>query len=151
MKRFVNIPALIFILVATGSVAFAQFANPGDAIRYRKAVMRVIGTHFGSMGAVIKGEKPHDSAKFVTDAKVVAMMAQLPWDAFLVPDSFSGDTKTKENVVKEAEKFMASAHTFEKASQGLATMAEGGDLTAVKPLFGETAKTCKGCHGAFRK
>ena len=41
-------------VAALTAVAAAQFANPDDAVNYRKAVMVMIGHHFKSMGAVVK-------------------------------------------------------------------------------------------------
>jgi len=55
MKKLVKLSVcLIFVVVAVGG-AYAQFAKPEDAIKYRKSVMFLIAQHFGRMGAVVKG------------------------------------------------------------------------------------------------
>ncbi len=152
MKVIFKALTLLLVLVVTSSIALAQFAKPGDAIRYRKAVMRVIGQHFGSMGGVIKGQKPYDKTAFAADAKIVAVMSKLPWEASMVPGSFTGDTRLMEKVLKDTDGYMAAAKKFEDATQGLLAAAEGGDMgEKIKTRFGATASTCGGCHKAYRK
>ncbi len=151
MHHKIKLLTLILILVVTCGVAWAQFAKPDDAISYRKAVMQVIGRHFGQMAAVVKDQQPYDKDAFEFDSKVVAMMARLPWEASLVPGSYAGDTTLKEKALKDREDFLASARQFEDASQNLLTAAAGGDRGAIKSKFGATAKTCSACHKAYRK
>ncbi len=151
MHYKIKLLTLILILVVTCGVAWAQFAKPEDAVSYRKAVMQVIGRHFGQMAAVVKDQQPYDKDAFEFDSKVVAMMARLPWEASLVPGSYAGDTTLKEKALKDRDGFLAAAQKFEDASQELLTAAAGGDRGAIKSKFGATAKTCSACHKAYRK
>ena len=151
MQYKIKLLTLILILVVTCGVAWAQFAKPEDAVTYRKAVMQVIGRHFGQMAAVVKDQQPYDKDAFELNSKVVAMMARLPWEASLVPGSYAGDTTLKEKALKDRDGFLAAAQKFEDASQELLTAAAGGDRGAIKSKFGATAKTCSACHKAYRK
>ena len=151
MHYKIKLLTLILILVVTCGVAWAQFAKPEDAVTYRKAVMQVIGRHFGQMAAVVKDQQPYDKDAFELNSKVVAMMARLPWEASLVPGSYAGDTTLKEKALKDRDGFLAAAQKFEDASQELLTAAAGGDRGAIKSKFGATAKTCSACHKAYRK
>jgi cytochrome c556 len=132
-------------------VAWAQFAKPEDAVSYRKAVMQVIGRHFDQMAAVVKDRQPYDQDAFAFDARIVATMAKLPWEASLVPGSFAGNTTLKEKALEDREDFLTAAKNFEDASQNLLAAADGGDLGAIKSDFGVTAKTCSACHKTYRK
>ncbi len=151
MHYKIKLLTLILILVVTCGVAWAQFAKPEDAVSYRKAVMQVIGRHFGQMAAVVKDQQPYDKDAFELNSKVVAMMARLPWEASLVPGSYAGDTTLKEKALKDRDGFLAAARKFEDASQELQTAAASGDRGAIKSKFGATAKTCSACHKAYRK
>jgi magnesium-transporting ATPase (P-type) len=58
------------IILITASPAFAQFQKTEDAIKYRQSAFSLIGTHFGRIGAVVKGEVPYnkdDVAKNAAD------------------------------------------------------------------------------------
>lgn len=144
--RFVG--CVVSLLVAIG-VAHGQFAKPEEAIAYRQAVMEVIGHHFNSLGAMLKGSVPYDKARAAADAEVVAMMAGLPWAAFAVAGSDQGETRLKSSALAEKDGFMAAAGAFEAASGKLRDAA--GDEAAVKGQFGAVAQTCKECHRVYRK
>jgi cytochrome c556 len=139
------------ILLVVGSLAFAGFAKPEDAIRYRQAVMTVLGQHFGNIVAVLQGQAPYDKDKLEHDAMVVRTMADLPWDAALDPGSYKGNTTLKPLVLKEKSKFMAIARRLESTTKKLAQTAKSGDLKAIGEQFGKVAENCKTCHSTFRK
>ena len=147
-KKIVASVALVAVLAA---VAYAQFAKPEDAIKYRKAQMWLIVHHFGSMGDVVKGKTPYDQADFAANALAVEMLAGLGWDAFLTPGSDRGDTRLKSDALKEPAKLLAAAEAFEAAAANLATAADSGELVKIKPPFGAVAQTCGGCHKPYRK
>jgi cytochrome c556 len=151
MRKWKMVPICVVVLVAMSGASLAGFANPEEAIRYRKAVMTIIGNHFGNLAAVVKGRKPYDKKDVEQNAGVIRTMSDLSWQAVMEPGSEKGDTTLKASAMQEKEKFMAIARQFEKASQKLADAAENGDLKAVKAQFGEVAKSCKACHSKYRK
>jgi cytochrome c556 len=151
MIRIVKLTVLGIVIGAICSVAYAQFARPGDAITYRRSVMRLIGHHFSAMGAVIKGEKDFEPTDFSRNASIVETIANLPTDAFFAQGSDKGDTTMSPDVFKEQDKFEAAIALFRTEAKKLSEAAGSGDMDAIKAQFGATAQSCKGCHGAFRK
>jgi cytochrome c556 len=150
MKNSLKVMVCTIVLAAIGSMAYAGFAGPEDAIRYRKAVMTVIGQHFGRLAAVVKGQAPYDKQDVVHNATVIRTMAELPWDAVLFPGSDKGDTTLKSSALQEKDKLMTVARQFESATRQLAETAQNGDLAALKAQFGAVAGDCKTCHSTFR-
>ena len=150
MKISLKAMVCAIVLAAIGSMAYAGFSNPDDAIRYRKAVMTVIGQHFGRLAAVVKGQTPYDKEEVVHNATVIQTMAELPWDAVLFPGSDKGDTTLKSSAFQEKDKFMSVAHQFESATRKLTETARNGDLAALKAQFGAVVGDCKTCHSTFR-
>lgn len=138
------------VLTAMGGLAWAGFAKPEDAIRYRKAVMTVIGQHFGRIAAVVKGEAPYTKDEVEHNAAVLRTMVALPWEAVMAPGSDKGDTTLNALAMKEKDQFMAVAQQLESTVQKLAQTTENGDIEAVKAQFGEVAKVCKACHTTYR-
>ena len=151
MNTFNKAVMVLVVVAVTGGIAWGAFAKPDDAITYRKAVMQVIGQHFNQMAAVVKGGQPYDQATFELNARIVSLMATLPWEASLVSGSYGEGTTLKEKAFKDREDYMAAAKAFEAAGQDLLTAAQGGDLGAIKSKFGATAQTCSRCHKAYRK
>ena len=139
------------VLAAMTGAAFAGFAKPEEAIRYRKAVMTVLAQQFGQLASVIKGETPYEKKNVEHDAAVIRTMAELPWEAFLYPGSDQGDTSLKSSALKEKDKFMEVARQLEAETRKLADTAQNGNLDSLKAQFGAVVQTCKTCHSAYRK
>jgi len=142
---FITLVGLLFF-----GLAYGQFAKPENAIMYRQSVMTIIGHHMGQMGAVVTGKKPYEEQEFSHNASVMEMLSTLPWEAFMTPGSDKGKTKLKSTALREKDKFMAKAKTFETEIQKLVKVSSGDDFNAIKAQFGEVAKSCKSCHQDYR-
>ena len=151
MKKSLTMTVCGTILVIMSGLAAAEFTKPKEAIHYRKAVMMIIGQHFGRIAAVIKGEIPYNKSKVEKDAAVIKAVAGLSWEAVMVPGSEKGDTTLNSSAMKAKDHFMDIAQQFEDAAEKLAEAAKNGDLNAIKMQFTPVAMNCKMCHGAYRK
>ncbi|BBO90513.1 c-type cytochrome [Desulfosarcina ovata] len=136
------------LVVAVAGVAYAQFAKPGKAIAYRKAVMVLLGHHFGQIGASLGSATDRNTV--AKNAGLVATLAPLAWEACMVPGTDKGDTTMASKVLKDRHGFTTAAGAFETAAAKLGTVASEGDMGAIKAQFGAVAKTCKACHGEYR-
>ena len=135
-------------LFTLSSTAFAQFQNAEKATEYRESVMTVIGTHFGRIGAVVKGDVPYNKDEVAKNAAIVAMMSSLPWQAF-GPGTEGG--KAKSDVWSDNAKFKAASEKMQLAAVDFNKAAQSGDLESIKKAFSATGATCKGCHDDFKK
>lgn len=149
MKKMLALLTLAGAAATLSAPAFAQFAKPDDAIKYRKAAFTVMGAHFGRIGAMVNGKAPFDAKAAAANADIVATMSHLPWPAF-GPDTDLGDTKAKPEIWKEQAKFKQGAEKLEAEAAKLAAAAKTGNLDNLKAAFGPAAETCKACHDAFR-
>jgi len=134
--------------LAINGTVFAQFQNAEKAIEYRQSVMTIINTHFGRIGAVVKGSVPYNKDDVSKNAEIVAMMSTLPWQAF-GPGTEGG--KAKPEVWSDSAKFKAGADKMQLAAVDLNKAAQSGDLESIKKAFSATGSTCKGCHDDFKK
>jgi cytochrome c556 len=141
---------VLFVGFAFGA-AYAQFAKPEEAVKYRKSVMFLIVQHFKRMGAVVQGKADYDKDAFSANAAAVEVLATLPWDAMRVPGTDKGDTTLSSAVFDKPDQFEKAAASFETETAMLADKAKGGDLDAIKAQFGKVAQNCKSCHTNFRK
>jgi cytochrome c556 len=143
------------VMGASGMLALAVSvaalaAKPEDAIKYRRGVMAAQGWNLGNLAAMVKGEKPFDKAEFAQRASNLAALSKMAPEGFSVPGSEHGDTKAKPEAFTDKDKFKGGMDKLATETAKLAQVAEGGDLAAIKPQFGEVAKVCKGCHDNFR-
>jgi cytochrome c556 len=150
MKKLLIISlCLVFAAIAING-AYAQFAKPEYAIKYRKAVMFLIAQHFGRMGAMVKEKVPYNQEVFAKNAMLVQTLSRLPWEAAMVPGTDSGDTTLNSEVFMKPAEFKEISQDFETQTAKLVSLAQSGDFTATKSQFGEVGKSCKACHTQFR-
>jgi cytochrome c556 len=136
------------IVLITASPAFAQFQKAEDAIKYRQSVFSVMGTHFGRIGAVVKGEVPYNKDDVAKNAAIVATLSTLPWQAF---GAGTEGGKAQPAIWTEAAKFKAGSEKMQAAITELNQAAQSGNLESIKKAFSATGQTCKACHDDFRK
>jgi cytochrome c556 len=150
MKKRMSWILVLAVVGLLAGAAFAQFAKTEDAIKYRQAVMFLVGQHFSRMGAVVKGEQPYDKEAFEKNAVLVETLYRLPLEAFMTPGSDKG-SHMKAVALDQKDKFtqMHTATATELAK--LVAVAKGGDLNAIKPQFGAAGASCKACHDAYKK
>jgi len=135
---------------ATALPAAAQFAKPEDAIKYRKAGMTVMATHFGRVAGMANGKIPFDAKSAADNAEIATMMSKLPFAGF-VEGSDKGETKAESKIWSEMDKFKAASTKMQEEMAKLNVVAKGGNLDAIKAAVGETGKSCKACHDNYRK
>lgn len=149
MKLFASLT--LAALVSTLSVpAMAQFQKPEDAVKYRKAAFTVMAAHFGRLGAMANDKMPFDAKVAAENAEIVESMSKLPWAGF-GPGTDKGETRAKPEIWTDAAKFKKGSEDMMTAVAQLNAAAKTGNLDNIKKAFGESAKTCKACHDAFRK
>ena len=129
--------------------AFAQFAKPEDAIKYRKSALFVMAQNFGRVAAMANGRAPFDAKVAADSASVAEYMSKLPWAAF-GEGTDKGDTKAKPEIWKEHAKFQESAEKMQAEMTKLASAAKTGNLDSIKSAVGAVGGSCKSCHDAFR-
>jgi cytochrome c556 len=135
------------LLTINGS-AFAQFQNAEKAVEYRQSVFTVMSNHFGRIGAVVKGEAPFNKDELAKNAAIVAMLSNLPWQAF-GPGTEGG--KAKPEVWSDNAKFKSASEKMQLAVAELNKAAQSGDLDNIKKTFGAAGQACKACHDDFKK
>jgi cytochrome c556 len=149
MKKTVR-SILAVTLVISALPAMAQFQKPEDAVKYRQGSFTVMAAHFGRLGAMANGRMPFDAKVAQDNAAVVEFMSKLPWAGFAV-DTQNIKTKAKPEVWAEKAKFDQGAEKMMGEVAKLNAAAKTGNLDNLKAAFGETAKTCKACHDAYRE
>jgi cytochrome c556 len=131
-------------------VFFSQwlFADAAGEIKYRQGVMKVVGGHMASMGAVLRGRVHMSNLQM--HAQGMADIAKI------VPEVFpagSGDGKTEAlpAIWEKPDEFKAGLDKFVKAANEMAVAAGSGDMQAIGPAIKALGGSCKGCHDDFKE
>ena len=152
-RRFPSLLIAVAALAGAGAAmpAAAQFAKPEDAIKYRKAAMTVMGTHFGRVAAMPNGRIPFDAKAAADNAEIATIASKLPFAGFIEGTDKGGETRAEPKIWTEMDKFKGAATKMQEEMAKLNVAAKSGNLDAIKAAAGETGKSCKACHDAYRK
>lgn len=137
------------IVTAAALPAFAQFAKPDDAIKYRKNALFVMQQNFGRVAGMASGKVSFDAKVAAESAAVADFVGKLPWVAF-GPETDLGDTKAKPEIWSNKAKFDDYAKKMQVELSKLDAAAKTGKLDAIKVAVGATGEACKACHDDFR-
>ena len=88
--------------------------------------------------------EPRDAAE-VKQAAHMNLLAGFPEDS-----DDSDETDAKPDIWMDWEDFQAKFKDLQQAADQLAITAAKGDKEATSKQFGETGKTCKACHKAYK-
>jgi cytochrome c556 len=125
-------------------------AKPDVLVKQRQAAMTLQGKYLGPIGAMMKGAAPYNADVVARNATFLENLARMPWDGF-DPSTQNEKSKTKPEAFKEPAKFKAAADQLEEATSKLGAAARAKDEAGVRASFGAVAKSCGGCHDAFRE
>jgi cytochrome c556 len=77
------------------------------------------------------------------------VLTQMPWEDFQ-PNSFGvPNTRAKDAVLKDPEKFKKLADGLASDIQKVVAAARGGEQPAVKSAVQAMGRTCNSCHESF--
>lgn len=151
MKALIN-SALALGFIATLSISVpAQAAEPDEAIKYRKAVMEVVGAHTIAIFAIMQGKVPHgDALTYHADGLAAATKHTKP--AFEQNTAGQGtEETTAKDSVWDGPEFIERLGGLETAAGNLATAIKAGDGAAIGLAAKDLGGSCKGCHDKFRE
>jgi cytochrome c556 len=137
--------ALAGLALCLSQAASAQFAKPEDAVKYRQSALTVMANHMGRLSAMAKGERPFDAAAAQASARVIDMVGQLPWEAFVAGTSSKG---LKTEPWADAADFKARSDRLMGETAKLVQAA--GSLDTLRAQVGATGAACKNCHEKYR-
>ena len=91
-----------------------------------------------------------DISAIAFDANVVKTVSALPWAAF-GDETESIKSGARAEICLEKEEFLARSKKMQTATAGLLEAAKTGDQAKLKVAFGDTARSCKACHDAYKE
>ena len=153
MTKQTNISVLTLALagvLATTAAASGDDKAGQAAVDFRESAMTIYKWYLGPMGAMVKGKTPFDGKAFRERAEGLAAAAGLNLLAGF-PEGSADGTEARPEIWSRWSEFEEKYQALREQSARLAQVAATGDEAAMKAQFGETAKTCKGCHDDFRE
>lgn len=146
-------PALaLAILASSASVLAQQAPKPEQLIKWRQSAFQVVAWNTGRIKASLDGT--YNKEEVQRAANSIAAIANGGLGALFAAGTEQGkgwhDTTAKPELFKDGKRFAELSASFGKEASELATLANGGDVAAIKAQFGKVQRTCKSCHDDFK-
>lgn len=114
--------------------------------KYREGVMKAIGGHMSSIGAILRGQV--HSENLALHAESMAKLAAIASNLF--PEgSDVGKSEALPAIWEKPDEFERAMDDFVNAANGFAGAATSG--SGVPQALRRLGGTCKGCHDDFRE
>jgi cytochrome c556 len=139
--RFIFLTAILL----TSQLALA---DAEAEVNYRQGVMKSVGGHMASMGAILKGRVHFED--FASHASAMAELATIVPNVFPA-GSGTGKTEALPAIWEKSGEFQAAMDEFVRAANNIAEVAGAGNPRALGPAIQELGQACKGCHDNFRE
>ena len=145
---------VLTLLLSSFADQLAYAENTEDVIKYRKNIMKAIGSHISVIAANLKGKVsinedilPHSKSILLTLSSI-NISKTFPENS---GPNHSSKTKSLENIWSEKELFSNAMKDSVKKAESLVIAAEAGDKQNIAKSLGALGKTCGSCHNKFRK
>ncbi len=144
-------PLLLSSLLAL--LPLTAVADPGETVEARRGYFALVGTEFGPLAAMAKGEMPYDAALAKAHAADLVALASYTQGDLLLPGTsraeMPGKTRATAKIFEDPADYAAKGTAFYEAVMALNTVAGEGQA-ALAPAVGKLGGTCKGCHEDYR-
>ena len=147
MRRLVK-ASLLATAMAIAAQAHAQ-TNPNQLVAARKGAMNLQAKYAGPLFAMARGATPFDAQVVQRNADYLVLLSKMPWEDFQPNSIGIANTRAKDAVLKDPEKFKRLADTLQSDTQKLAAAARGGDQRAAMAAAQAMGRTCNSCHESY--
>jgi cytochrome c556 len=134
--------------IAIAAQADAQ-PNPNQQVAVRKGAMNLQAKYAGPLFGMARGAVAYDAQIAQRNADYLVVLAKLPWEDFQPNSIGIPNTRAKDTILKDPDKFKRLVDTLQSDVQKLAAAARGGEQNAVKSAAQAMGRTCNSCHESF--
>jgi cytochrome c556 len=150
----------IAIIIGTAMLStFTVLAEPAKSAKqakavteYRQAILKLVKSNVGALGAMNKGAIPFNAQTLQTNAVRLEQLSLMLEDYFATDTtSFDVDTAALDKIWANQADFKDKINALTAAATNLNKVATAGDTSKFKPAIGQVFKSCKGCHDNYKE
>ena len=150
----------IAIIIGTAMLStFTVLAEPAKSAKqakavteYRQAILKLVKSNVGALGAMNKGAIPFNAQTLQTNAVRLEQLSLMLEDYFVTDTTgFDVDTAALDKIWANQADFKDKINALTAAATNLNKVATAGDTSKFKPAIGQVFKSCKGCHDNYKE
>jgi cytochrome c556 len=151
-----NIAVLAGIAILSTSSVWAEPAKSDKQAKavteYRQAILKLVKSNVGVLGAMNKGAIPFDAQTLQTNSLRIEQLSLMLEDYFATDTSgFDVDTAALDKIWANQTDFKKKISDLTAAAANLNKVAKAGNTDQFKPAIGQVFKSCKGCHDNYKE
>ncbi len=136
--------------IALSPLAMSHFDDKEIPQSYRQSYFALVGTNFGPMASMVKGEMPWDQARMEGFANDLATLMELDVLRGFVDGSDKGTTRAKPEIWENKADFEQKLGDLKTAVTAPQQATAGGDKKQIAAAVGDAGKACKACHDEYK-
>jgi cytochrome c556 len=154
MKIIVSLTALFTLCMSSVALAnpVSSEKQANTAVQFRQAVLQLVRSNMGPMGAMAKGEIPFDAEVMIKNSQRIEQLGLMMEDYF-TPDTraFDVETGALDKVWENQADFNQKANDMITAAINVREVATAGASDDYRKAIGALGGTCKACHDDYKK
>ena len=151
--------AIATIIGAVILSTFSVFAEPAksakqakDVTQFRQAILTLVKSNVGVLGAMNKGVIPFDVETMQTNSLRIQQLSLMMEDYFATDTTgFDVETAALDKIWENQGDFKDKISALSTAASNLNKVAKAGDASQFKPAIEQIFKSCKGCHDKYKE
>lgn len=156
MKPLIKTLLTIIPVLGIGSTLVAAEASSdrqaGEAAEFRQALLQLVRSNVGPLGAMAKGHIPFDTEVMKKNGMRIEQLSKMMPDYFML-DTRKFDIKTdaKPEIWDNMDDFSSKIGDLQSAAANLQQASMSTDEAEYKKAVGMLLKSCKSCHDEYKK
>nr|WP_136249733.1 cytochrome c [Ningiella ruwaisensis] len=121
------------------------------AVQFRQAILQLVRSNMGPMGAMAKGEIPYDAQLMIKNSQRIEQLGLMMEDYFR-PDTreFDVETAALDKIWENEADFYKKAQDMVTAAINVQEIATAGAQDEYRKAIGSLGATCKACHDDYK-
>ena len=122
-----------------------------NAVMFRKAVLQLVRSNMGPLGAMAKGDIPYNEDVMQVNALRIEQLGTMMEDYFKADTTaFEVNTDAKDSIWTNFDDFAAKTNNMVTAAQALQDVVSEGQKDNYRRAIGQLGSTCKACHDEYK-
>jgi len=125
--------------------------HAASAVQYRQALLRLVKSNVGALGAMAKDRIPMDAHTIERNALRIEQLSLMMDDYFAVDTrEFTLETEALPKIWQNYNDFQSKIEALTQAASNLKNAAQQNKDGTYKANIGQLLKSCKGCHDNYK-
>lgn len=155
MKKIITLTVLITLSISS-SMALANAVNSEKqaqtAVQFRQAILQLVRSNMGPMGAMAKGEIPYNAEVMEVNALRIEQLGLMMEDYFVADTrAFDLETGALDVIWDKQADFNSKAQDMVNAAINVREVASARAEDDYRKAIGALGATCKACHDDYKK